>query len=58
MRSLELPRRAAAITRRFSRDLQFGFSYTFSKLMDYTGIPIYRPLRQWAYWFDGHRPDA
>jgi len=21
--------------------------------MDYTGIPIYRPLRQWAYGFDG-----
>jgi hypothetical protein len=42
-----------SINRRFSRGLQFGFSYTFSKFMDYTGIPIYRPLRAWSYGFDG-----
>jgi hypothetical protein len=41
-----------AINRRFSNRLQFGFSYTFSKFMDYTGIPIYRPLRTWSYGFD------
>lgn len=42
-----------SINRRFSNGLQFGFSYTFSKFMDYTGIPIYRPLRVWSYGFDG-----
>ena len=42
-----------SINRRFANGLQFGFSYTFSKFMDYTGIPIYRPLRTWSYGFDG-----
>jgi hypothetical protein len=42
-----------SINRRFSRGFQFGFSYTFSKFMDYTSIPIYRPLRTWSYGFDG-----
>ena len=42
-----------SINRRFSNGLQFGFSYTFSKFMDYTGIPIYQPLRTWSYGFDG-----
>jgi hypothetical protein len=42
-----------SINRRFENGLQFGFSYTFSKFMDYTGIPIYRPLRTWSYGFDG-----
>ncbi|HEY1336993.1 MAG TPA: hypothetical protein VGF59_05755, partial [Bryobacteraceae bacterium] len=42
-----------SVNRRFSRGLQFGFSYTFSKFMDYTGIPIYQPLRTWSYGFDG-----
>ena len=42
-----------SINRRFSNALQFGFSYTFSKFMDYTSIPIYRPLRTWSYGFDG-----
>ena len=42
-----------SINRRFAGGLQFGFSYTFSKFMDYTGIPIYRPLRAWSYGFDG-----
>ena len=43
----------SSVNRRFSNGLQFGFSYTFSKFMDYTGIPIYRPLRTWSYGFDG-----
>ena len=42
-----------SINRRFASNLQFGFSYTFSKFMNYTGIPIYRPLRTWSYGFDG-----
>src|SRR3954467_9546485 len=42
-----------SLNRRFSNGLQFGFSYTLSKFMDYTGIPIYRPLRTWSYGFDG-----
>jgi hypothetical protein len=41
-----------SINRRFSNGLQFGFSYTFSKFMDYTGIPIYANLRNWSYGFD------
>jgi hypothetical protein len=41
------------VNRRFSNGVQFGFSYTYSKLMDYTGIPIYRPLRTWSYGLDG-----
>jgi hypothetical protein len=41
-----------SINRRFSNGLQFGFSYTFSKFMDYTGIPIYQNLRTWSYGFD------
>jgi hypothetical protein len=42
-----------SINRRFANGLQFGFSYTFSKFMDYTSIPIYQPLRAWSYGFDG-----
>jgi len=42
-----------SINRRFSNGLQFGFSYTFSKFMDYTSIPIYQSLRTWSYGFDG-----
>jgi len=42
-----------SINRNFSNGLQFGFSYTFSKFMDYTGIPIYQNLRTWSYGFDG-----
>jgi len=41
-----------AINRRFSSRLQFGVAYTYSKYMDYTGIPVYRPLRSWAYGLD------
>lgn len=35
--------------RRLSRGVQFGVAYTFSKLMEYSGIPMYRPLRVWSY---------
>jgi hypothetical protein len=42
-----------SINRRFANGLQFGFSYTFSKFMDYTGIPIYNNLRTWSYGLDG-----
>jgi len=42
-----------SINRRFANNLQFGFSYTFSKFMDYTGIPIDNNLRTWSYGFDG-----
>jgi hypothetical protein len=35
--------------RRFAHGLQFGLAYTWSKYMDYTGIPVYRPLRVWSY---------
>ena len=42
-----------SINRRFANGLQFGFSYTFSKFMDYTSIPIYNNLRTWSYGFDG-----
>ena len=36
----------------FSSGLRW-FQLYFSKFMDYTGIPIYRPLRAWSYGFDG-----
>ncbi len=41
------------LNRRFAQGLQFGVSYAYSKYMDYTGIPVYRPLRSWAYGLDG-----
>ncbi|MEP6716555.1 MAG: TonB-dependent receptor plug domain-containing protein, partial [Terriglobia bacterium] len=41
------------INRRFSHGLTMGLSYTFSKYLDYTGIPTFQPLRQWSYGFDG-----
>ncbi len=41
------------INRRFSRGLTMGFSYTFSKYLDYSGIPTYQPVRSWAYGFNG-----
>ncbi len=40
------------VNRRFANGLQFGFTYTLSKFLDYTGIPVYRPLRTWAYGYD------
>lgn len=42
-----------SINRRFSSGLQFGLAYTYSKFMDYTGIPVYRPRRTWSYGLDG-----
>ncbi|MBI3473234.1 MAG: hypothetical protein HY013_17905, partial [Candidatus Solibacter usitatus] len=42
-----------SLNRRFARGVQFGAAYTYSKFMDYTGIPIYRPLRVWSYGKDG-----
>jgi hypothetical protein len=41
------------VNRRFTRGLQFGFTYTLSKFLNYTSIPIYRPLRTWSYGPDG-----
>jgi hypothetical protein len=42
-----------SLNRRFSKGLQFGAAYTWSKYLDYTGIPLYMPLRQWSYGLDG-----
>ena len=56
-----------SLNRRFTAGLQIGVSYTYSKYMDYTGnsangstsgngvsssLPVYLPLRTWAYGFD------
>ena len=41
------------LNRRFSKSLQFGLSYTFSKYLDYSSIPLYRPIKQWSYGFNG-----
>jgi hypothetical protein len=40
------------LNRRFSHGLQFGLAYTYSKYMDYTGIPVYADLKTWAYGLD------
>ena len=42
-----------SVNRRFASGLQFGLAYTVSKYLDYTGIPVYRPIRTWSYGFDG-----
>ncbi len=42
-----------SLNRRFSRGLQMGVSYTYSKFMDYSGIPVYRPIRVWSYGKNG-----
>lgn len=42
-----------SVNRRFANSFEFGFSYTLSKFLDYTGIPQYRPLRDWSYGYDG-----
>ncbi|HET8548523.1 MAG TPA: carboxypeptidase regulatory-like domain-containing protein [Bryobacteraceae bacterium] len=39
----------ASANRRFTHGFQFGLAYTYSKMMDYSGIPMYRPLRVWSY---------
>ena len=50
-----------SLKRRFSKGLQLGVSYTYSKYMDFSGnggttgtgtLPIYVPLRRWSYGFD------
>jgi hypothetical protein len=43
-----------AANRRFTRGLQFGLAYTWSKAMNYTdtdggGVALYRPVRVWNY---------
>lgn len=35
--------------RRYANGLQAGVAYTYSKTMDYTGLPVYRDYRQWSY---------
>lgn len=35
--------------RRYSKGLQFGVAYTFSKAMDYANLPTYRSFREWSY---------
>ena len=42
-----------SVKRRFTNGFQLGLAYTYSKFMDYTNIPYYRPLRQWSYGLDG-----
>jgi len=41
-----------SLNRRFSKGLQMGVAYTYSKFMDFTGIPVYRPLQVWSYGLD------
>ncbi len=41
-----------SLNRRLGKSLQFGLAYTYSKYLDYTGIPLYRPLRVWSYGLD------
>jgi hypothetical protein len=42
-----------SVNRRFHSGLQFGLSYTFSKYLDYSSIPIYQNLKNWSYGFNG-----
>src|SRR5262245_28381341 len=49
-----------AVNRRFTRGLQFGVAYTYSKAMDYAdgdrdGLPTFRPYRIWNYGRAGDR---
>ena len=39
----------ATANRRYSNGLQFGVTYTFSKVMDYANLPTYRSFREWSY---------
>ena len=39
----------ATANRRYSNGLQFGVAYTYSKTMDFSGLPTYRSFRQWSY---------
>ncbi|MBI4876700.1 MAG: TonB-dependent receptor [Acidobacteria bacterium] len=38
-----------AVNRRYAKGVQFGAAYTYSKRMEYAGIPMYQPLRVWSY---------
>jgi hypothetical protein len=37
------------VNRRFTRGLQFGVAYTFSKTRDVGNIPLYQPYEAWTY---------
>ncbi len=37
------------MNRRFAKGLQFGLTYTWSKVMDYGNLPMFRPARVWSY---------
>ena len=39
----------STLSRRLARGLEFGMAYTYSKTMDYTGLPMYRPRKVWSY---------
>ncbi|HXJ38540.1 MAG TPA: hypothetical protein VNH18_04630, partial [Bryobacteraceae bacterium] len=41
-----------SLNRRFSKGLQFGVSYSFSKYLDYSNVPVYRSLKSWGYGFN------
>ena len=43
-----------SLSRRFARGLQFGVSYTFSKVLGSTAVSSYFPTRQWNYGPLGH----
>jgi len=46
-----------AVNRRFTRGLQFGLAYTWSKTYDVGNVPTYQPLRDWTYGPAGdHQP--
>ncbi len=40
-------------SRRFARKLEFTAGWTWAKWLDYSSIPMYRPLRTWSYGLDG-----
>lgn len=40
-------------SRRFTRSIQGGVSYTLAKFMDYAAPPLYRPMRTWSYGVNG-----
>jgi len=45
-----------SLTRRFTKGLEFGVAYAFSKYMDVTNgntaLPLYEPLHTWSYGLD------
>lgn len=40
-------------SRRFARKLEFTAGWTWSKSLDYTSLPMFRPWRVWSYGLDG-----